>query len=246
MAFPLDRTLSRYPSFQPACLRRVARPSLAVGSRRKSNKLWAAWPVRMWLASSRKDTGPSADGSQPPMVAHGLHQGLCIRQQAGDVVAGFRDDLFVLSPLGLDHDQAVQVGPSPVGVHVPGVFRCPERAAAARLNVPAVLLYGLMELVVAALEALGLLGGEGFDHGRVQRRLVALEHQHIVNPSVANGWHNPLPAAPPKGYPLDGHKADTPRGWSCQPRTDLPSTATTPSCSVAPSDCTHATNQAAN
>ena len=68
---------------------------------------------------------PSADGSQYPSGCAWPAARPRIRRQAGDVVAGFRDNLFTLSPLGLDHHQTVQVGPDPVGIHVPGVFRCP-------------------------------------------------------------------------------------------------------------------------
>ena len=117
-----------------------------------------------------------------PVAAHGLQQGPRSRRQTGDVVAGFRDDLFALSPLALDQDQAVQVGSDLAGVHVPPVFRRPQRPAAARLNAAAVLVHDLVAVVVATLETLSLLDGEGLGHGPVQLRPVALERQHIVGP----------------------------------------------------------------
>ncbi len=52
---------------------------------------------------------------------HSLGQSPCIPRQAGDAVAGFRDDLFALAPLGLSHDQAAQIEPGTAGVRVPGV-----------------------------------------------------------------------------------------------------------------------------
>ena len=55
-----------------------------------------------------------------PEAAHGLQQDLRSRRQTGDVVTGFRDELFTLSPLVPAQDQAVQVGSGLVGVHIPG------------------------------------------------------------------------------------------------------------------------------
>ena len=123
--------------------------------------------------------------------------------KTGDPVAGLRGDLRALPPSGLNHDQAVQVGPDSVGVHISKVLRCAECPAAARLDSDVVLVYGLVEVVVATFESLGLLDGEGLDHGLVQLRLVALEGQHIVGAPVADGLCNPLLAA----HGVHGHDA---------------------------------------
>ncbi len=131
----------------------------------------------------------------PPVAAHGLQQDPRIGRQTGNVGAGFRGDLVPLSPLGLDHNQSLQVGPDPVGIHIAGVCRCPEHPAAACLNAAVVLVHGLVAVVVAALETLGLFDGEGFDHGLVQLGLVSLERQHIVGSPVADRLCNPLLAA---------------------------------------------------
>ena len=105
---------------------------------------------------------------------------------------GLRGDLVPLPPWDLDHDPAVPVGPSPVGVHRPDVRRCVNDSAAARLDATLVLVHGLVNVVVAPL---GLLEGEGLDPGLVPLRLVALERRHIVGFPVAARLGHRLPAA---------------------------------------------------
>ena len=108
------------------------------------------------------------------MAAHGPQQVPDVGRQAGDVIAGLRGDLRALSPLGLDPDQAVQVGPGPVGVHRPNVFRCAAHPAATGLDTAAGFVHGLVEVMVAAFEGLRLFDGEGLDHRLVQLRLLPL------------------------------------------------------------------------
>ena len=90
---PIDRTLSRQPSFRPACLCLAAMPPLAVVSRSRIDMSWAAWPVRMRLSSSRKTQDPVQGILDTPVAAHGLQQVPGIGWQAGDGVAGLRGDL---------------------------------------------------------------------------------------------------------------------------------------------------------
>ncbi len=68
----------------------------------------------------------------------------------------------------------MQVGPDPVGVHRPIVFRCDEHPAATGLDTAVVLVHGLVEVMVAAFEGLRLCDGEGLDHRLVQLRLLPL------------------------------------------------------------------------
>ncbi len=101
--------------------------------------------------------------------------------------------------------------------------------------------------------------GEGLDHGLVQRRLVALEGQHMVDAPVADRLCELLLAT----HGVHGHDAalqrrdgrdrvgpvvhpaltrcrgDTLRAWSCEPRAALPSTATSAAGSVAAKQASH-------
>ena len=76
--------------------------------------------------------------------------------------------------MGLDHDQALQVGPGPVGSPIAKVLRGPDNPAATRLDATVVLVHGLVGGMLAALEILGRFDGQGLDHGLVPVRLVAL------------------------------------------------------------------------
>ena len=87
----------------------------------------------------------------PPVAVHDLQQGPSIRGLVGNVVAGLRAGLVPLPSLGLDQDQVAQVGPSPVGIHIPNVRRCADDPAAACLDATLVLVHGLVKVLVAAL-----------------------------------------------------------------------------------------------
>ena len=142
-----------------------------------------------WRPFRRPYPGPRS--SQCPSGYARPATGPHTRWQTGNVIAGLRRDLFSLPPLGLDHHQACRSGQAPSGSTY-RVYSGVPSPAAARPNAALVLVHGLVEVVVAALENLGLFDSEGLDHGFVRRRLVALERQHIVGLPVADRLCHPL------------------------------------------------------
>ena len=145
--------MRRYPSFQPACLRLAAMPPLAVVSRRRRLR---AMRAAGWIGRGRH--GRCGCGSRPPGRPYPEPTQCpsgCARPATGPA-----------HPSGSTYRRYSGV---------------PDDPTAARLKATVVLVHGLVIVVVAALETLGLCDGEGLDHGLVPLR-VSLEHQHIVGP----------------------------------------------------------------
>ena len=92
--------------------------------------LWAAWPVADAALVLPAGTQCRAF-STPQWLRTACKQDPRSRGQTGIDSSGFPRRPGALLSLYLDHDQAVQVGPGPVGVHVADACRRAEHPAAA-------------------------------------------------------------------------------------------------------------------
>ena len=100
---------------------------------------------------------------------------------AGDDVAGFNADPASHPPFRLDQQEAAQVGPVPLRVHMVQVLGIAQGPTPADLDPPVIPVHSEVGSVGTILELRLALYPEGLRQGGPQCRLVLLDGQHIAS-----------------------------------------------------------------